>query len=177
MHMNTKNTSDKLLWGIVGGIALIIIASLLLLLREPEPVTYRTGNEPADVAHNYLTAIYLNEPERAYGYLSPELPDYPATATVFWTDLNASGYCPLLEESASMYAVEEASRGDNTAVVDATITIFYRGQDVLFSRNNNHYQNINSLILEQIDQSWYITYADQCWSNCWQDADSGLPCR
>ncbi len=175
--MNKKNTSDKLLWVIVGAIALIIVASLLLLLRQPESVTYQRGIEPENVAHNYLTAIYLNEPEQAYGYLSPNLTAYPATATAFWSDLNTSGYCPLLEQNASMYSVAEKTRGANTAVVDATITIFYQGSGFLFFRGDNHYQDTNSLMLEQIEGDWYITYADQCWSHCWQDGESGWPCR
>jgi hypothetical protein len=172
--MNQKSTSDKLLWGIVGGIALIIIASLVVLLRQPEAIAYQEGNEPAVVAHNYLTAIHLNELDRAYGYVSPEVENYPADATAFWTELRSSWYCPMAEEGAYMYGVTEVTRGENTAVVNATTTI-YQNRDTLFWGNNS-YQNVNNITLQQINGRWYIAHADQCWNPCWNDSNNDWNC-
>ena len=67
---------------IVASIAILVIVTLVLTLRQPAP-TYQPENSPTGVAHNYLLALQQKDYERAYGYLSTSLPGYPANSREF----------------------------------------------------------------------------------------------
>ena len=69
-------TSDKLLVAIVVGLLLIAGASLLAANRQDHQ-DFQADTTPTGVANNYILAIQAGEYERAYGYLSPQLPGYP----------------------------------------------------------------------------------------------------
>jgi len=75
-------STDKFLLGIVIGIVLLVIVSFVVTLTRPEP-TYRAEDLPENVAHNYLLALQKKEYQRAYGYLSQELKNYPRSAERF----------------------------------------------------------------------------------------------
>ena len=78
--------SDKLLAGIVTGIVLAVLASLLVAVIRPadDDVSEET---PVGVVYNYLYAVQTMAYERAYGYLSPSIECYPSSVEEFADEL------------------------------------------------------------------------------------------
>ncbi len=84
-------STDKVLIAIVAGIVLLIVVALVVTLTRPEPI-YQAEDTPEGVAHNYLLALQKEEYERAYGYLSPTLEGYPASADRFVEDVEDNSW-------------------------------------------------------------------------------------
>ncbi|MCA9980984.1 MAG: hypothetical protein KDD89_09125 [Anaerolineales bacterium] len=174
---NANKGSDKFLWGIVITVILLVFATLFMLWQQPNPVAYREGDEtePADVAYNYLTAIQLRDAERGFAYLSPDLVSPPDGSAQFWLDLSRT-YCPLLNENRSVtYEIDDVMVIDNTAVVEIVYTT-YTNRNTFFAPPDTYTQT-DTVTLQQNNQRWYITHADQCWNDCWDNDDPNAPCR
>jgi Tfp pilus assembly protein PilW len=67
---------DRFLLGILIGIALLVVAALVVFFTRQQDVAYRTGQAPEDVVHNYALALMNKDFEQAYGYLA-DLQDKP----------------------------------------------------------------------------------------------------
>jgi hypothetical protein len=153
--------TDKFLLGIVAGVVLLVAVTFVLVLRRPEP-TYRSEETPEGVAHNYLLALRQGEYDRAYGYLSPTLVDYPTNAEQFAGQVEDTRWAFRLDRDVSLVVESARISGDRaTAVVQETT--FYTGG--LFSSN----QSISTfdMILMRQDDTWKIIDADRYWRSCW----------
>ncbi len=61
---------DRFLTGILIGIALLIVAALVVFFTRQNRAVYATENTPDGVVHNYVLAILNKDYSRAYGYLA-----------------------------------------------------------------------------------------------------------
>lgn len=106
---------DKMLFGIVTAIALLVVVAFAVAWLRPKP-SYQAEDTPAGVANNYLLALEQDDYARAYRYLSPDLPGYPASVEDFTGDMTrfTSTYGDGKEAvsvnilSTTMYAPDQA---------------------------------------------------------------------
>lgn len=117
--------TDKFLLGIVVAIILLVVAAFAITLARPE-AAYQVEDTADGVAHNYLLALQQQDYERAYGYLSPTLTSYPASADEFVRDVqNDSGSFRL--DSDTTLIVEETTVSENRATVTVRESRFSGG--------------------------------------------------
>jgi len=153
--------TDKLLFGIVAGILILVVAAFILVLSRPAP-EYQSGDTPENIAHNYLLALRQQEYEQAYTYLSPNLANYPPTLNQFIQDIEDNDWSFRLDTEVSL-AVASARIINNQATVSIEETRFYNSG--LF----DSYQSVTTFTME-LDQEnglWKITEAKAYWDNCW----------
>jgi|MTBAKMStandDraft_1061839.scaffolds.fasta_scaffold32638_2 hypothetical protein len=62
--------NDRFLNGLIAGIGILILIALVLFFVRQQQAEYRPGNEPNDVAHNYILGIMKRDFEKAYDYLA-----------------------------------------------------------------------------------------------------------
>ncbi len=154
--------NDKLLTGVIAGIIVIVVAAFVIALRQPPP-DYTSGSAPDDVAHNYLLALQRGDYERAYAYLSPTVPGYPATLAQFVDE--ASGLVsPYGSNAATTETMQSTTVTGDRAVVDVRQTTFQEGG--LFE--SRQYDNDYRIRLERSSSSeWRISHSDVFWDDCW----------
>lgn len=61
---------DRFLTGILIGIAVLIIAALVVFFTRQNTQTYVSENTPDGVVHNYVLALLNKDYPKAYGYLA-----------------------------------------------------------------------------------------------------------
>jgi hypothetical protein len=165
MEIAMKNT-DKFLVGIVVGVVVLVATAFAVALLRPKP-TYQLEDTPKGVAHNYLLALQKEDYIRAYGYLSPTIEGYPASAEVF--EQNARDYSQNLRlgDTSTMLEVVSARLSGEWAAVTVRETSFYQGG--LFDSR----QNVNTfeMQLRRDSQSgaWRIIKSGSYWASCWND--------
>ena len=153
--------NDRFLIGVVAGVVLLVMVAFVVVLRRPLP-SYRPDDTPEGVVHNYLLALRQGEYERAYGYLSPELVHYPASAAEFAADVEQWRWEFHLDEDITL-VVESARIDGNRATVVVQETTFYSGG--LF--NSNQYTRPFTMTLEHSGDRWLIREADSYVLYCW----------
>ena len=158
-------STDKFLVGIVVGIILLVIAAFVVTLARPDP-TYRAGDAPADVAHNYLLALQNKDLERAYAYLSPTLDGYPDSVEAFAEGIEDHSWRFRTDLDITL-AVESAEATGSRAVVDVREARFSSGD--LFDSSQR--TTIFEIELQLEDGEWKIVDADYYFSPCWVDSE------
>lgn len=148
--------TDKFLIGIVAGLVVLVGVGLAVMLLRPRP-GYQPDDTPAGVANNYLLAIERQEYERAYGYLSRELPGYPANASDFARIIRNSYY----DDNASVTITDVDQTGDEAAVT-VEETTFYDGG--LFGSGS--YSNLYVIYLIREGGQWRIESSGVRWAWC-----------
>lgn len=160
--------NDRLLLGIVAGIAVIVVAAFGLAVRQPAP-DYTTGTAPQDVALNYLLALRRGDYERAYGYVAPTVAGYPATLEQFVDE--GSDLARYNPDQATTESVESTTVTGDRAVVTVRQTSFDEGG--LFES-----QQYDSEYMMRLERSpgdeWRIAHSDIYWYHCW---DRPADCR
>lgn len=161
--------SDKFLLLLLAVIVLIVVAALVAVLRAPAPA-YQAEDTPQGVAHNYLLALRQGDYERAYAYLSPDLPGLPSMAG-FVDDVARNPW--------------QFERGDNTAVVVDDAQIFSDGTarvSITLTTFNNgflggSYARPFGLILKPVSNTWRLIDGEDYWDYCWtsNDCETTLP--
>jgi len=157
-----KNT-DKFLIGIVAGVVILVVVSLVIALRQPDQPAYGPDDTPEGVAHNYLLALQLKDFPRAYGYLSPVLAGYPADAEAFERSVLDNPYWFSINDDEVSLAIEAVNTTNDRAQVVVRRTVFYRGS--LF--DSGQYSDTFEMTLLSLDGQWKITDSDRYWDNCW----------
>lgn len=156
--------ADRFLLGIVAAIILLVVVTLAVALRQPSP-TYQPANTPEGVAHNYLLALQQGEYERAYSYLSPTLPGYPANSAAFADTITQYRWIFRFEENTAVSLIDATIIADK-ATARAAITEFHNsgpfGNDV--STTNF------TLQLRYEAGGWKIWQAERYWMGCWNRA-------
>jgi hypothetical protein len=152
---------DRWLWGIVGGVLVLVVVAFVLAGRQPAP-EYRDGGEPGDVAHDYLLAVQRADYERAWGYVSPAIEGYPETAEVYVHDITRWGNVEMDSESRAMTVDEVTVTGD-TAVAQVRETVFREGG--LFE--STQYSDVFRVWLARAGGAWRITESERYWDECW----------
>ncbi len=112
---------DRFLLGILVGIGLLVVISVIAFFARQRQVVYRPEGDPAGVVHNYVLALQQGDFQRAYSYLadSPNKPD----AARFQQDF-ASG---KLDLSNAGVEVGDASTSGDLASVSVTLVHTNRG--------------------------------------------------
>ena len=160
--------TDKFLIAIVAGVVLLVIAVFVIALLGPDQPAYQPDDNPEGVAHNYLLALQLEEYERAYGYLSPRLPGYPADAEAFERDVRNNRWSFGYYDDDVSLAVEGVDVKGERAKVLVLKTEFYRGGPFDSGQSSSTFE----MVLRNEDGAWKITGSDHYWSGCW-DASEG----
>ena len=155
-------STDKFLIGIVAAIILIIIAALVITLAQPEP-TYLAEDSPEGVAHNYLVALNKEEYGRAYGYLSPVLAGYPASAGKFAEHVQDYSWNFRLNVDTTL-SVESAKIIGSKGIVRVRESSFRGGE--LFDSGQS--TRVFEMELEFADNEWKIVDADSYFTWCWK---------
>jgi hypothetical protein len=161
--------SDKFLLLLLAAIALIVIAALVAVLRAPAP-TYQPEETPQGVAHNYLLALRQGDYERAYRYLSPDLPGLPSVAG-FADDVARNPWQFERGDNTAVTVEDAHIFGDGTARVSVMLTTFNNG---LFSSS---YARPFGLTLEPDGDTWRLIDGEDYWDYCWtsNDCEPQLP--
>ena len=153
---------DKMLTAIVVGIIALVLIVFAVVLTRPE-VEYRTDDTPEGVAFNYLLAIQNEDYDKAYGYLSPLLKDYPASVIEFKRDIQYDRWRFREDSSVSLDIISTDLISATEAVVSVSETWFNSGG--LFSSSQS--ATDFSIILNMIDGAWKIVDADYYFASCW----------
>jgi hypothetical protein len=157
--------TDRFLIIIVVGIILLVIVAFVVTLARPE-ATYQAEDTPEGVAHNYLLALQESDYERAYKYLSPEVPGYPASVDDFTRDITLNRWDFRLQQEATV-EVQSAQVTGNRATVRVRESVFYGGD--LFSDGGS--ESTFEIRLERIDGEWKIWDSDLYFSLCWSNRE------
>lgn len=159
-----RNSSDRLLLGIVAGIVILIIVAFWLVLTQPEPA-YQEEVTPEGVAHNYLLALRQDEFGKAYGYLSTQLENYPEDLDTFVDNVEANYYGFWPDEDVTLEVLSASVVGEK-ATVQVHESRF--SGDGLFEGGMRERSFEMELRLEE--GNWKIVDSDGYWHFCWNSA-------
>jgi hypothetical protein len=158
--------SDRFLLGIVAGVAVLVVVAFVLALRQPAP-TYRTDAAPDAVVTNYLLAIQNGDYARAYGYLSPSVPGYPATVERFVDDIASQGGSGT---NGGTFRVDAPSLTGSRAVVPVNMSEYTQGGP--FGSDTATYRF--TVRLSDDDGTWRLIGVDgdyRFWHECWDNPE------
>ena len=158
-----KNT-DRILVGIVVGIAVLVIAALVAVLTGPRP-EYKADDSPENVAHNYLLALQNEDYEKAYGYLSRSLKGFPTSQDKFQANIQKFSWYFRTGESVALTV-------ENTIVIGETsiVTIGesrFKGGDLF---NSSQSTSVFEMKLGLERDKWKIVYAPSYFIPCWDQS-------
>jgi len=157
--------TDKFLIGIVVGIVVIVIAAFALALGQPK-LTFREDSMPDGVAYNYLLAIQQRDFVRAYNYLSPTMPSYPASADAFESQVYRDRYSFRLDESLTL-DISAVRMYTETADVTMRETSFAPGGFLMGSSRSSTFM---MRVARDKAGVWKISHSDRFWRYCWDSA-------
>lgn len=155
---------DRFLLGIVGSVVVLVVVAVVLVWQTPAVPEYQPEDTPEGIALNYLIALQREEYERAYSYLAPDLPHYPATADKFFVDVQG-WWCFNDQERSGPLAVGDVQVVGERAVVQIKQTV-YSSRPNLFS--NSSYTQTFDVTLKRLDGRWYVSESERCWSAEWR---------
>ena len=156
-------STDRLLAGIVAGVVLLVSVAFAVALLRPKP-TYRPDDTPDGAAHNYLFALQQQDYARAYSYLSPSLPGYPASAAAFARTVKSYSWVfDSSDASISLEIVSVRRNSNDSASVSVREDRFRSGG--LF--DSQSYIKRFDMTLQQDQGKWQIVAADAYWASCW----------
>jgi hypothetical protein len=170
--MKNPPKTGMILAGIISIIfCLTLAAGWYFFYQEgKQPKDYQAEDKPAGIAYNYLLALVDGDFQRAYGYLSPELPGYPSSSETFRIELEERELLPAYEIDPCVY-VEEVTLNQDQAVVQLRMQYYDPCLKGWWLEIENLSQTPGKIYLEEIGGSWMIMDADDWFffSNCWQD--------
>lgn len=168
---NDVQGTDKFLAGIVAGVVVLVVAVFIIALLRPNELPSQAGDTPEGVATSYLLAVQLMDYERAYGYLSPDLPGYPDSVDEFAAEVDETWLARhAIENDISLTVNRVRARGDR-AEVSILHTWFDRGG--LFDSGERTL--IVNVDLSLTANGWRIVGAERYWNICWNDPNEP-PC-
>ncbi|MBP1465140.1 hypothetical protein EYB53_005420 [Candidatus Chloroploca sp. M-50] len=159
---------DTFLIGIVVGIVVLVVVAFVVAMMRPEP-TFQPETTPEGVAHNYLLALRQGDLARAYGYLDPELPGFPATLELFTRDISSYTSGLEMNQSSSSWEVLSSTVTNNQATVNVRQTYFSQGG--LFGSGQYSSTFVMSLVRDAPEANWKLTGADRYWAWCWNETE------
>jgi len=158
--------TDKFLIGIVAGVVVLVGIVLALALLQPNQPGYQADDTPEGAAHNYLLALQLEEYERAYGYLSPTLPGYPANLEAFERHVRNNRWSFGYYNDDVSLAIESVNVTGDRAKIVVRKTEFYRGG--LF--DSGQYSDTFDMTLRREAGAWKVAGSDRYWADCWESS-------
>jgi hypothetical protein len=152
-------------------IVAILIAGAATNLSHIGEAKYLTADKPENVAYNYQLAIIRRDFARAYGFLSPRLPGYPASVEAFEADVRNADAADF---STARCVYIESVNVDGT---DAEVNLFEQWKTVGTcpaekpATPPNPQFNPLFVVLESIDGEWKITSSNGHFPVCWSTND------
>ena len=158
------------------GIGVLLCATLVVGLvaffaLTNRPKGYQSGDSPEATAYNYLMALVKKDYRRAYGYLSPTLPQYPEDLDIFIRDLEQHNLLPVYELDPCVY-IEGAEVKSDQAEVKLRVQYYDPCLRSWWLEIQNLTQTPGQMRLEQVEGSWKIVDADDWffYYGCWADS-------
>jgi hypothetical protein len=136
---------DRFLTGILIGIAVLIVAALVVFFTRRDPGNYVSENAPEGVVHNYVLAVLKKDYQKAYSYLA-DLDNKPTFAQ--FRQAFAVG---RLNPAGNGIKVGAASVSGNDATVE--VSMVYSAGDPFSSG----YNNVGSAQLVRQNGAWKIS--------------------
>lgn len=136
---------DRFLTAILGGILLVAVLALVVFFTRMQQPVYQPDDTPEGVIHNYATALYKKDYEKAYGYLADmeNKPDYSSFRQAFLSR--------QIDPSNSDLQIDEVEIDTDQALVVISVISSWGGP----------FENINrstaTATLEKQDGQWKIT--------------------
>ena len=150
---------------------LILAAGMFFFYEEGnQPKEYQSDDSPGAVAYNYLLALAEKDFNRAYGYLSPDLPGYPVDVDEFLAELEDRELLPSYEIDPCVY-IEAVGVNEGQAEVELRMQFYDPCLKGWWLEVENLSQTPGQIRLEQVGEDWVIVDADDWFffSNCWAD--------
>lgn len=135
---------DRFLLGILIGIAVLVLAALLIFFLRPNTLTYGPEDTPEGVTRNFIVAIYNKDYEKAYAYLAED------------------EYKPSLEKFTEPFLLNYISPADSgIEILDANISGPKASVQVSIINNTSDpfaspYRNSDQVSLLQQSGQWKI---------------------
>jgi hypothetical protein len=153
--------ADKYLLGIVAAIALLVGATVIVVLLRPE-AQYRADDSPEAVVHNYLLALNNGDYERAYACVSAEMPGHPRDLDDFIESVEDNRWTFGGWEDSAAEVLSSRIRGEK-AYVEVQETSYSSG-GLLEGRTYDH--NFDMTLLKEKGE-WKLLGGDRYWDSCW----------
>ena len=160
------NKTDRFLIAIVAGAGILLVAAFILALQRPNP-GYKPDDSPENITHNYLLAIENRDYERAYTYLSPDLPGYPPDLETFIQDTERNPWNFRREVDHSLSVQSSRAVGEDTIVIVRLVE--YYNQLPFNSQPNT---NTFSMRLKPGGPGWMLISGEQFFWECWEKPDT-----
>ena len=155
--------TDKYLIVLVIGILLVTVVAVVVVAQRPGLERYQPDNTPEGVVFNYLLALQQSDYERAYGYLSPDLPRGPADVEQMVDDLGWQLNGLQDSQNHPSLSIDTSRAVGDTAVVTVGETHYYRG-DLLSS---GHTTSTFDAKVRKVEGAWKIVYSQDYWKQDW----------
>jgi hypothetical protein len=152
---------DKYLIGIIVGIVLLVAVTMIIVLTRPK-AEYLTDESPEAIVHNYLLAIKEADHDRAYGYISSEIDDYPEDLEVFIEVVEDESWSFGGSGDSVVQVLSSSIRGDKT-IVKVLETSYSSGG--LF--DSSQYDRNFEMKLHMENGRWKLVDGDLYWYSCW----------
>lgn len=154
---------DRILAGIaIGALVLVLLAFGIALTREGP--SYRGGDAPDDVVHDYLVALRLEDTDRAWSVLSPGLPGYPPSPEAFLEDVTSQPWQFELEDVDLEVGEARIDEETGIALVPVLVTSYYSGGLFDSGRSESRVE----FRLRDEDGVWRIDRGDRFFWDCWR---------
>ena len=156
--------SDRFLLAILGGIAVIVILSLVVFFTRSRQVDYVADDSPEAVTQNYILAIHRQDYERAYAYLAAgeTAPTYEQFRQFFFNQANAIANTSVQITSADVSG-EQATVGLN---------VLHGGGGLL----SDPYRETTAAVLAQSSGGWRIVQLPHPYAS-WDWFQEAVPSR
>lgn len=154
---------DWFLIGIVVAVILLVVIALAYAMRQPAP-TFRDDGTPSGVAHDYLLSLAQSDYERAWGYVSPSVPGYPASVEQFVDDVDDQRWTFGLNEPSRALDVPPADIAGDRAVATVVESTFR--QSGLFDSAQSTQRFTITMAKE--GNAWRIVDGERYWHRCWR---------
>lgn len=155
--------TDRFLIILVIGIVTVIVVTVVVATQRPGQNEYQPEDTPENVVFNYLLALQRGDYQRAYSYLSPDVPYMPVDSEQMAEDLKWQ--IDRLQDSSSplSLSIESSHVARGTTIVTAAQTWTYRG-DLLSS---NHQTYTFEVELRPVAGAWKIVDSEDYWDYDW----------
>ncbi len=153
---------DRFLVAIVAGIIIIAVAAVVVVVNRGNAVGYRPDDTPEGVAFNYLLALHQGDHARAYGYVSPGIKNYPASAGAFASAIENT--YPRRSDRDVALEIDSVRNENDIAWVKVRETMYFRSGPFGSSQNTRTFQ----MMLRREEAGWKITDGDSYFAWQWR---------